>query len=102
MATRSPPKDGVIMTTKNDMLTALNNAVQAIRLAGAQYHGNNPERWELTTHNMGPSSGWSIVWRDTRGGGVSPIVHLGNTKKDVARRAWDIVAVSDAIRMGRN
>jgi hypothetical protein len=88
------------MTTKNDMLTALNYAVHAMREAGAKHYGDNPEHWELTTQHMGTGSGWSIVWRDTRNGGVSPLVHLGDNKKDVTRKSWDIVAVADAIRRG--
>jgi len=88
------------MTTKNEMFTALNNAVHAMKQAGAKRNSDDWEHWTLTTQNMGEGSGWSIIWRDTRNGGVSPIVHLGNNKREVTAKAWDIVAVSDTIRFG--
>ena len=86
------------MTTNNEMVTAMNNAVQAMLLAGAKHPGDNPEDRVLTTRHTG--SGWWIVWQDNRNGGVSFVVNLGSSKKDVARKSWDIVAVADAIRMG--
>ncbi len=88
------------MTTKNEMLTALNTAVHALREAGAKYNHEDWRYWELTTHNMGSGSGWSIVWRDTRNGGVAPVVHLGDNKRRVTEQAWQIVAVADTIRFG--
>lgn len=86
------------MTTKNEMLTAMNNAVRAMLQAGAKHPGNNAEHLQLTTRNTG--SGWWIVWQNENNGGVSFVVHLGNTKKDVARKSWDIVAVAEAIGTG--
>ena len=88
------------MTTKNEMFTALNNAVHAMKEAGAKRNSDDWEHWTLTTQNMGEGSGWSIIWRDTRNGGVSPVVHLGNNKREVEERAWQIVTVADTIRFG--
>jgi len=86
------------MTTKNEMFTALNYAVLSMKEAGAKRNSDDWEHWTLTTQNMGEGSGWSIVWRDNRNGGVSTVVHLGNNKREVADKAWGIVAVADSIR----
>jgi len=85
------------MTTKNELLSTINATVNAMRDAGATRKGRDSEHYTLSVQHLGTGPGWAIVWRDTRNGGIDPIVRLGDNKRQAQQTCWDIIAVLSVV-----
>ena len=80
------------MTTEKELEDTMTSVIRYMEVLGAKrsYEG---EKYELSIHYLSVGSGWAIVWRDPKTGGIDPIVVLGDNKSQAQKVCWDILAV---------
>ena len=81
------------MTTKNELMSTLNEVVHQLQEAGVVRPGRDSEYWRIGWTHLGTGPGYALAWQDIRNWGIDPIVRLGDNKRQAQETLWAIASV---------